>query len=286
MIAFTDESNDSNIWRIVPGESARKFIASTRADHSPQFSPDGSRVVFVSDRTSSQEIWIADREGKNQRQLTDSKSSTGSPRFSPDGKFVAFDATSGNTKDIFIISSDGGAPRRLTDSRSRSVLPAWSADGRFVYFCSDQSGDLNVWKIAATGGEAKQITKQGGFESFASPDGKEIFYSKGRGIAGLWRVSAEGGEESPVPALSEAGYWRYWSVTSKGIYFMVQNPNNPPYRILFYNFSTGQTEEIASAEKTPLWVFPGLSVSPDGKTILYAQRDQSASSILLAELGK
>ena len=242
-------------------------------------------MVFVSDRTGNQEIWIADADGKNQRQLTDSNGLTGSPRFSPDGKFVAFDATSENTKDIFIVSSDGGAPRRLTDSQSRSVLPAWSADGRFVYFCSDRSGDLNVWKISEAGGEAKQITKQGGFESFASPDGKVIFYSKGRGVAGLWRVSVEGGEESPARELSDAGYWRYWTVTQKGVYFVAQNPN-PPYRIVFYDFSTGQAKEIASAEKTPLWAFPGLSASADGKTILYAQRDQNAGNIMLAELQK
>lgn len=284
-IAFTDESNDSNIWKIAPDAPARKFIHSTRADHSPQFSPDGSRVVFVSDRTGNQEIWIADADGKNQRQLTDSNGLTGSPRFSPDGKFVAFDAASENTRDIFIVSSDGGAPRRLTDSRSRSVLPAWSADGRFVYFCSDRGGDLNIWKISVAGGEAKQITKQGGFESFASPDGKVIFYSKGRGITGLWRVSVEGDEESPVPELSEAGYWRYWTVTQKGVYFVAQNPN-PPYPIMFYDFSTGQAKEIVSVEKTPLWVFPGLSVFADGKTILYAQRDQNAGNIMLAELQK
>jgi hypothetical protein len=151
--------------------------------------------------------------------------------------------------------------------------------------CSDRGGDLNVWKISEAGGEAKQITKQGGFESFASPDGKVIFYSKGRGVAGLWRVSVEGGEESPVPELSEAGYWRYWTVTQKGVYFVAQNPN-PPYRIVFYDFSTWQTREIASAEKMPLWAFPGLSASADGKTILYAQRDQNAGSIMLAELQK
>ena len=86
-----------------------------------------------------------------------------------------------------------------------------------------------------------------------------------------------------MPELSEAGYWRYWMVTPKGVYFVAQNPN-PTYRIMFYDFSNRQTKEIVSVEKTPLWVFPGLTVSPDGKTILYAQRDQSAGSIMLAEL--
>jgi Tol biopolymer transport system component/DNA-binding winged helix-turn-helix (wHTH) protein len=282
-IAYTEESHDANIWRSSPNIPAQKFIASTLADHSQQISPDGSRVVFVSDRTGNYEIWIADADGKNQLQLTDSNGSAGSPRFSPDGQFIAYDAQIENTNDIFIVSSQGGAPRRLTDAVARNILPAWSADGRFVYFCSNRGGDLEIWKIPVEGGEAKQITKQGALDSFAAPDGKEIFYSKRRGIAGLWRVPVEGGEESPVPELAEAGYWRSWTMTQKGVYYVARTAS-PPYRIKFYDFSNKNSTEIATMEKTPLWIFPGLSVSADGKTILYAQRDQSNSSIMLAEL--
>ena len=285
-VAFAEAARDENIWQMKLGESWRKFAASARPDHSPHVSPDGKRVVFASDRTGHQEIWIADADGKNQRQLTYSSGNAGSPRFSPDGNFVAYDSQSGTANDIFIISSEGGAPRRLTDSPdSRNVLPSWSADGQFVYFRSNRSGDFNLWKMPVNGGAAIQITKQGAFESFASPDGKEIYYTKGRGIAGLWLGAAEGSDESPVPELAEAGYWRSWNVTTKGIYFVARS-SAPPYRIMFYDFANKQSREIAQTEKAPLWIFSSLSVSEDGKTIFYAQQDQSASSILLAELAK
>jgi Tol biopolymer transport system component/DNA-binding winged helix-turn-helix (wHTH) protein len=283
-IAFTEESNDSNIWRIMPATPAQKFIASARADHSQQFSPDGSRIVFVSDRTGNNEIWISDADGKNQRQLTDSNGSAGSPRFSPDGKFIAFDAQTVKTFDIYVIPSDGGAARRLTDSKTRDTVPSWSADGEWIYFCSNRSGSIQLWRMRAVGGEAVQITRSGAFESFASPDGKTIFFSKGRGTAGLWKVPIEGGEESPIAELTEAGYWRYWTVTKEGIYF-ISYTSKSPYQIKFYEFASKKIKEAAIVQKAPLWVFPGLGVSPDGKTILYAQRDQSASSIILAEIG-
>jgi Tol biopolymer transport system component len=285
-VAFAEASHDENIWRMMLGAGWGKLIATTRPDHSPHVSPDGTRIVFVSDRTGHQEIWVSDSDGKNQRQLTYSNGNAGSPRFSPDGKFVAYDSQSGSANDIFIISSEGGASRRLTDlPESRNVLPAWSADGRFVYFRSNRAGDFNLWKMPASGGEAKQITGQGAFESFVSPDNKEIYYSKGRGVPGLWRVAAEGGEESPVQELSEAGYWRSWSMAANGIYFVARN-SAPPYRIMFYDFSNKRVKEIARTEKVPLWIFSSLSVSEDGKTIFFAQRDQSTSSILLAELTK
>lgn len=290
-IAYVEATTDSNIWQIefdgakkqIP---PRKFIASSQADHSPNFSPDGGRVVFASDRTGNYEIWTADAGGANARQLTDLKTSAaGTPRVSPDGVSVAFDAQTDGKGDIFIIGAEGGSPRNLTANAAHDVLPAWSANGRFVYFCSDRNGERQIWKISADGGEAVQITRQGGFESFASPDGREIFYTKNRGVAGIWKVAVDGSEESAVAELAEAGYWRYWSVVQDGIYF-VARASNPPYAIKFYSFASKQISDAAQLEKTPLWIYPGLAAAPDGKTLLYAQSDQNSSGIMLAELGK
>jgi hypothetical protein len=122
-------------------------------------------------------------------------------------------------------------------------------------------------------------------ESFAAPDGKTIFYTKSRGESGLWRVSANGGGERAVPELTESGYWRYWTITKDGVYFVAPS-KQPPYKIKFYDFSTSVINEIASTDKSPIWTYPGLSASANGKTILYAQSDQNASTIMLAQLGE
>jgi len=282
-VAFVEETEDSNIRLIESDSTARKFIASTRADHSPHIAPDGSRIAFVSDRSGRSEIWIADASGKNQRQLTDSETSAGSPRISPDGKTVVFDKQLGENSSIFTISVEGGEPRAVTDGSFRDILPSWSADGKMIYFASNRSGDYQLWKIPANGGEAVQITKQGAFESFAAPDGKTILYSKTRGIAGIRQVSIDGEDEKPLPALAEASYWRSWTVTSAGVYFVAYSPE-PPFQIKFYDFSNGQTKTVRTIEKTPLWNYAGLSASADGKTLIYAQADQNSSTIMLAEI--
>jgi Tol biopolymer transport system component/DNA-binding winged helix-turn-helix (wHTH) protein len=77
-IAFVEETSDENIWEIAPGQPVRPLVRSTRADHSQQFSPDGAKIVFASDRTGNYEIWISDADGNNQRQLTNTKESAGS----------------------------------------------------------------------------------------------------------------------------------------------------------------------------------------------------------------
>jgi len=85
--------------------------------------------------------------------------------------------------------------------------------------------------------------------------------------------------------LAEAGFRRYWTVTQKGIYFLAPETNSF-YQIKFYDFESRQLKTVARTEKSPIWTYPGLSVSSDAKTILYTQSEQNASSIMLAELPK
>ena len=281
--AFVEETADENIWEIAPDQTPKSVIRSTRADHSQQFSPDGTKIVFVSERTGNYEIWLSDADGKNQRQLTDSKASSGSPRFSPDGKFIVYDAQLAGGSDIYVISVNGGAPKRLTENSKNNSLPAWSVDGNFIYFNSDRSGNAQIWKISADGGEASRITKQGAFEMFAAPDGKHIIYSKGTGKKGLWTVETDGENEKPIPELNEAGAWRSWTLNNGGIYYTA-SASQIPLHIKFYNFASQQTREIVQVNKFPLDYYANLATTSDGKKLLYAQEDQTTAEIVLARL--
>ncbi len=285
MIAFVEETADENIWEIDAESKSHPIIRSTRADHSPQFSPDSSQIVFASERTGNYEIWIADADGKNQKQITDSQNSAGSPRFSPDGKFVLYDAQYAEGSDIYIISVNGGAPRRLTENAGNNSLPAWSADGNSIFFLSNRSGSAQIWKMPVNGGPATQITKNGAFEMFAAPDNKTIIYSKSIGKMGLWSVTTKGEDEQPIHDLSEVGGWRSWSVTPDGIYFTSFLPQIP-LDIKFYDFTTKQTKKIVSVNKPPLTYYSNLSVSNDGKRILYARQDQTTAEIMLAKISE
>ena len=285
-IAFVAETTDENIWEIEPNHVPRSLIRSTRADHSQQFSPDGANIVFVSDRTGNYEIWLADADGKNQRQLTAEHGSAGSPRFSPDGKFIAYDAQVAGGSDIYLISVNGGAARRLTEGGKNNGLPAWSVDGSSIFFVSNRSGDEQIWKMPASGGgEAVQITKQGAFEMFAAPDTRKIIYSKGGGKNGLWSVGVDGGDEKPIPELSEAGAWRSWTVTPNGVYYTAF-AFQIPLHVNFFDLANGQTRRIVTVDKMPLAYYANLTVSPDGKRILYARQDQTGAGIMLAELAE
>jgi Tol biopolymer transport system component len=146
--------------------AATLFHSSTRAENNPQFSPDGHRVAFQSNRCGAMEIWVGDGDGKNPVQLTDIKATnTGTPRWSPDGQTIAFDSSVAGDYEVFAVAAAGGKPQRLTFEPTEDVVPSFSRDGQFLYFGSRRSGAFEIWKIPASGGDAVRVTRHGGLVS-------------------------------------------------------------------------------------------------------------------------
>jgi Tol biopolymer transport system component/DNA-binding winged helix-turn-helix (wHTH) protein len=295
-LAYTPSVSDANIWRVDgvgsdhKSTQPAKLMASTRHDTAPQYSPDGKRIAFVSDRSGKYEFWICDSEGHNPYQLL-SDGKTGAYSWSPDGQRIAFDSSNTGRADIYVMSAEGGVPRQLTKGSSNgvvNVVPRWSRDGPWIYFGSNRGGDWQVWKISSRGGQAVQVTTKGGHVALESPDGKSLYYSKaGLGIPGLWKMPVEGGEEIRVIESLEARLWGYWDVVDRGIYF-VETPSDklasaPGALLKFMSFATGRIREITPLEKPPCYWNPGLSASPDGRWVLYQDWEEQGGDIMLAE---
>ena len=284
-LAYSQESRDTDIWRIGTSASGgtlnpTRLISSTRPDYGPQYSPDGKKIAFTSGRSGSNEIWVCDADGLNPVQLTSfAGPDVGSPRWSPDGRQIAFDSVATGNRDIFVISAEGGKPRRLTEDSSDEVRPSWSRDARWIYFGSNRTTDWQVWKAPAEGGTATQVTRQGGREAFESFDGTFVYYTRGFGISGIWKVPVGGGEELRV--LDEA-FQGFWALVDNGIYFA--NLKATPYPTIdFFNFATGRSTRVSVIEKQLQLVSPSLAASPDGRWLLHAKVDSFESDIMLME---
>ncbi len=248
-------------------------------DENPRYSPDGERIVFCSDRSGTWELWLCRSDGSNPVQLTSLGGPlNGFPAWCPDGSQIAFDSNLRGSWDIYVIKSEGGAPRSLTTDASLEAKPSWSKDGRWIYFCSDRTGSRQIWKMPAGEGALVQVTKAGGFSPAVSPDGKFVYYSKGSGPTGLWRIPAEGGNETPI--LNDYdGSWGRWGVAGHGIYFAAREENKSFLK--FFDFRKRQTADVLTVSKS----IPSgaLSLSPDGRWLLWAQNDQANADLMLVE---
>ena len=104
------------------------------------------------------------------------------------------------------------------------------------------------------------MTRNGGLESFESPDGRFLYYTKRGRKGGFWRRSLGGGEEMFVPALAGVAN-RYWENSPQGIYFVA--PSQAPVLALF-RFSDGGVTRVADLSIQPSPVHRGITISPDG----------------------
>jgi Tol biopolymer transport system component len=262
-LVYSREVSDANIWRVGISHPQSKvaiperFIFSTRYEGNPQFSPDGKRIAFYSNRSGSGEIWTCDYDGSNPVQLNSfGRGESASPRWSPDSRWVSFDSNIDGQIEVYVVNANGGRPRRLTSHPAADAVPSWSGDGKWIYFGSNRSGNYQVWKMPASGGEASQVTQKGGFVPLESQDGKFVYYMKGYTDRRIWKVPSEGGEELQVLGPI---FRRDFDVAKNGIYFIAEPNSSKSHSIRFFNFATAEIKSIASIEN-PIGNY--ISVSP------------------------
>ncbi len=115
----------------------------------PRYSPDGSKIVFVSNRTKDDEIWMMNPDGGLQTQLTSSKRDDENPAFSPDGKRIVFASKRTGNYDIWVMDTDGGNIRQLTTDQADETQPFWSEGGYIYYVKRLGEGHTNIFRIKA-----------------------------------------------------------------------------------------------------------------------------------------
>jgi Tol biopolymer transport system component len=147
------------------------------SDYDAAFAPDGTSLVFTSERDGSADLYRMKPEGGGVERLTDSPSYDDQAAFSPDGRQVAFVTTRvDGTADLWILDLASKNARALTSGPGGDFRPSWSPDGRWIAFSSDRSSTLpfahgrwehlhvvDIYIVHPDGSGLKRISEPGGF---------------------------------------------------------------------------------------------------------------------------
>ena len=284
-LAYQHSLKRDGIWRLRLDDATHghtppvEVVAAKGRNGRPDFSPDGTKITFESDRLGYYDIWVCDSDGSNCGQATSLHGIAAAPRWSPDGRHIAFEFRPKDHSEIFLVDVPGGYPRLLpTLSGSDNGGPSWSRDGKWIYFCSDKGGGpLQLWKAPLGGGPPVQMTTKGGVFALESVDRQFLYFSK-LDVPGIWKMPTQGGPETQILDQPDGSDWFNWGVTRGGIYFL--DSNAKPATIRFLEFSSGAKFPIFIPTAPP---GSGLAVSADGNQLVYSQMDLAESSIMLVK---
>ncbi|MCU0246830.1 MAG: winged helix-turn-helix domain-containing protein [Bryobacter sp.] len=284
-LAYVVSGEDLNIWqlRLTKGKSApewKRVIASTGLDAAPQYSPDGSRVCFLSDRSGEEHIWVANADGSEPRQLTGPAMSPGHCAWSADGAAVMFVAHGGGFSGVHSIPAAGGAARQIPLEGGGS-LPVASPDGQTVFSVRSVAGRYELFSANLAGGSSRQLTTQGAHRARVSHDGRWVYYVQARTSPSVWRIPTAGGAAERVFDGLIPGYFGSWALSSQGIYFLGEDPKTSrPVVFLLRNGARAPEAVAGFPSPLPPLGLAEFSVAPDGSTLLTVLRESSSSDLM------
>jgi dipeptidyl aminopeptidase/acylaminoacyl peptidase len=167
---FDDKRSHVFVVDVASGASKQITSGDEWNDTDPQWSPDGRRIAFVSDRTGkafdesrNTDVWVVNADGTGAlTKISDHDEADASPRYSPDGKWIAF---TGELHDrdhpkIFLAPANGGAPSKLV-ARDLDLIPSgleWAEGGRAIFFETGVKGEYQLFRVDVASGEVRQVT--------------------------------------------------------------------------------------------------------------------------------
>lgn len=155
---------NADVYTIDPadGKILRRLTDHWAIDTSPTWSPDCSKIAFVSGRSGGPQIYVMNADGSDQRRLTHQGSYNTSPTWSPRGDVIAFAARDERNRfDIFTVNLAGNI-ERLTQDQGNNEAPSFSPDGRYIVFASDRGAQgKRLWLMTADGEIQRLLTTDG-----------------------------------------------------------------------------------------------------------------------------
>jgi Tol biopolymer transport system component len=246
----------------------------------------GDKIVYVSNESGHSDIWIADADGKNRKQLTANNATNVSPVASADGRYIVFGLWQNGTRDLWRMNLDGSNPVRLqTGSGS---FPAISPDSRWVIYTALEGAKPTLWKVSIDGGAPVKITDDVATLASVSPDGRFIAYTYPESSDPfappnrIAIISIDGGPIIKTFNMSPSGTVAsllQWAADGKSVLYSV-NKNNVS-NIWSQSIEGGEPKQITNFNDMLITAF---SWTRDGKQLACTRGALLRDAILVTDL--
>ena len=212
-----------------------------------------SRIAFIATRSGKKEVYVADYDGSNARQMTHDGVISVHPSISPDGRRIAYTGYQSGYPDVYVIDLASGARNKIVNFPGTNSGAAFSPDGGRIALTVSKDGNPELYTVSAGGGGARRLTRTHGVESSPSwsPDGNEIVYSFDGGHGPqLYRISSGGGSGQPIRTGHGYNTEPNWSPDGKKIAFNVRGGGG--FQIAIVDPSGGGSRVVCAGEN-PVW---------------------------------
>ncbi|WP_269499855.1 Tol-Pal system beta propeller repeat protein TolB [Castellaniella sp. S9] len=171
------------------GQNPQVMLRSRQSIISPAWSPDGSRLAYVSFESGKPVIYIQTLATGQRAPVANYKGNNSAPAWSPDGNRLAIVLSRDGISQIYTINADGSDLRRVMRSPLIDTEPRFTPDGDSLVFTSDRGGNPQIYKVPAAGGDAQRLTFSGSYNISprVSPDGSQLVYVTRRN--GAFRIA-------------------------------------------------------------------------------------------------
>jgi len=246
-------------------------------DWGPLWSPDGAHIAFYSDRDGSTELYVADSDGGNPRNVSRSGDTVRDATWSPDGSGLAY-VTGGEATDIYIVDTAGGEARPIAAHPAKDWGPAWSPDGLRLAFLSTREGGSHIYIADVDVGVPVRLTWGLGSQQDVTwePVGARLtFVSDRYGHADLYMYDANGQALRAITRQADADSAPTWASDGSTLAYVSRIDGNAEIYVASVDGSSVRNiSRHALVGSSPCW-------SPDGSQMAFMSNRDGDTEIYL-----
>lgn len=282
-ILIMSEVDNREIYTVNADGSDSAQLTDSDANETPQaFSPNGQKILFLSDSGGDGEVFIMDADGSDQTQLTNNDAEDSPINFSPDGSKILFKTDRDGSSDIYMMDVDGSNQTNLTNNDATENVGVFDPDGESIIFKSDRDGDENIYRVNIDGTGLTQLTSELGADipTAFSPDGSKILFQAYRD--GAYEIGIMDADGSDQIQLTDNGTQNqpvgFSPDGSRVLYDSTESGNQDVYTINVDG--TGLSQLTTDGDDDYAFGY-----SPDGQQILFqAYRDDSMGDMFVMDV--